>query len=98
MSYLLVRPVLDLEKRVLRAAVGQRHASRRGGHPAVLQETPDTTNEQTGVKRSTGHAHTHTTAEHTTAEQTTHTNTEQATAQRRLIVQVVAAAPKNKQV
>jgi len=35
------------------------------------------------VKRSTGHMHTH-----TTAEQTTHTNTEQATAQRRLIVEV----------
>jgi len=34
------------------------------------------------IKRSTGHTHTHTTAEHTTAEQTTHTNTERATAQR----------------
>jgi len=44
------------------------------------------------VKRSTGH--THTTAEHKTAEQTTHTNTERATAQRRLIVEVVVAAPK----
>jgi len=49
------------------------------------------------VKRSTGHTHTHTTAEHTTAEQTTHTNTEQATAQRRLIVKVVvASAPVNR--
>jgi len=47
-----------------------------------------------GVKRSTGRTHTHTTAEHTTAEQTTHTNTERATAQRRLIVEVVLAAPK----
>jgi len=46
------------------------------------------------VNRSTGHTHTHTTAEHTTAEQTTHTNTERATAQRRLIVEVVVAAPK----
>ena len=36
----------------------------------------------------------HTTAEHTTAEQPTHTNTERATAQRRLIVEVVVAAPK----
>jgi len=34
------------------------------------------------VKRSTGHTHTH-----TTAEQTTHTSTERATAQRRLIVE-----------
>ena len=34
------------------------------------------------------------TAEHTTAEQTTHTNTERATAQRRLIVEVVVAALK----
>jgi len=42
-----------------------------------------------GVKRSTGHTHTH-----TTAEQTTHTNTERATAQRRLIVEAVVAAPK----
>jgi len=42
------------------------------------------------VKRSTGHTHTH-----TTAEQTTHTNTERATAQRHvLIVGVVVAAPK----
>jgi len=31
---------------------------------------------------------------HTTAEQTTHTNTERATAQRRLEVEVVVAAPK----
>jgi len=46
------------------------------------------------VKRSTGHTHTHTTAEHTTAEQTTHTNTKRATAQRRLIVEVVVAALK----
>jgi len=45
-------------------------------------------------KRSTGHTHTHTTAEHTTAEQITHTNTERATAQRRLIVEVVVAALK----
>jgi len=44
------------------------------------------------VKRSTGHTHTHTSAEHTTAKQTTHTNTERATAQRRLIVEVVVAA------
>jgi len=44
------------------------------------------------VKRSTGH--THTTAEHTTAEQTTHTNTERATAQGRLLVEVVVAALK----
>jgi len=44
--------------------------------------------------QSTGHAHTHTTAEHTTAEQTTHANTERATAQRRLIVEVVVAALK----
>jgi len=36
-------------------------------------------------QRSTGHTHTHTTAEHTIAEQTTH-NAERATAQRRLIV------------
>jgi len=42
------------------------------------------------VKRSTGHTHTHT----TTAEQTTHTNTERATAQRRLLVEVVVADPK----
>ena len=41
------------------------------------------------VKRSTGHTHTH-----ATAEQTTHTNTERATAQRRVIVEVVVAAPK----
>jgi len=41
------------------------------------------------VKRSTGHTQTH-----TTAEQTTHTNTERAAAQRRLIVEVVVAAPK----
>jgi len=41
------------------------------------------------LKRSTGHTHTHTTAEHTTAEQTTHTNTERATAQRHLLVEVV---------
>ena len=40
------------------------------------------------VKRSTGHTHTH-----TTAEQTTHTNKERATAQRRFIVEVVVAAP-----
>ena len=40
------------------------------------------------VKRSTGHTHTY-----TTAEQITHTNTERATAQRRLIVEVVVAAP-----
>jgi len=46
------------------------------------------------VKRSTGHTHTHTTAEHTTAEQTTHPNTERATAQRRVIVEVVVDAPK----
>jgi len=39
------------------------------------------------VKRSTGHTH-------TTAEQTTHTNTERATAQLRLIFEVVVAAPK----
>jgi len=38
------------------------------------------------IKRSTGHTHTH-----TTAEQTTHTNTERATAQRRL---KVPCAPK----
>jgi len=44
------------------------------------------------VNRSTGH--THTTAEHTTAEQTTHMNTKRATAQRRLIVEVVVAALK----
>jgi len=41
------------------------------------------------VQRSTGHTHTH-----TTAEQTTHTNRERATAQRRLIVEVDVAAPK----
>jgi len=43
------------------------------------------------VKSSIGHTHTHTTAEQTTH---THTNTERATAQRRLIVEVVVAAPK----
>jgi len=48
----------------------------------------------TCVRRSTYHTHTHTTVEHTTAEQTTHTNTERATAQRRLIVEVVVAALK----
>ena len=47
-----------------------------------------------GVKTSTGHTHTHTTAEHTTAEQTSHTNTERTTAQRRLVVEVVVAALK----
>ena len=47
--------------------------------------------DEPSVKRLTGHTHTHT---HTTAEQTTHTNTERATAQRRLIVEVVVAAPK----
>jgi len=34
----------------------------------------------------------HTTTEHTTAEQATQTNTKRATAQRRLIVEVVVAA------
>jgi len=42
-----------------------------------------------GVNPSTGHTHTH-----TRAEQTTHPNTERAMAQRRLIVEVVVAAPK----
>jgi len=41
------------------------------------------------VNKSTGHTHTH-----TTAEKITHTNTRRATAQRRVIVGVVVAAPK----
>jgi len=36
----------------------------------------------------------HTTARHTTAEQISHTNTERVTAQRRLLVEVVVAAPR----
>jgi len=42
-----------------------------------------------GKRNATGHTHSH-----TTVEQTTHTSTERATAQRRLIVEVVVAAPK----
>jgi len=56
------------------------------GHPHLYCDHP-----LLYVKRSTGHTHTHTTAEHTTAEETTHTNTERETAQRRLIVEVVVA-------
>jgi len=52
-------------------------AAKLGGKPTVRSS-------YSHVKRSTGHTHTH-----TTAEQTTHLNTERAMAQRRLIVEVV---------
>ena len=42
-----------------------------GGEAAAAGDVPG--EEGTAVERSTGHTHTHTTAEHTTAEQTAHT-------------------------
>jgi len=58
-------------------------------HGKLFGRHHQSTREAAHVKISTGHTHTH-----TTAEQATHTNIARATAQRRLIVAQVVAAPK----